>query len=351
MKKQFSRRDFIRITAISAGAVALGAYGVKELMGAGEIKEYSETQPLLGTYITLKIVDTDSSHAKAATSDTFAEISRLEAILSRYSPTSEVSILNSTGAIHNASSDLIGVFEKAKNIAGITSGAFDASVLPLLNLYEGWGWSPTAGGGYTPPDNSIIADKLAVVGFDRMNLSGRDITFDTPGMSLTLDGIAMGYIIDQAAAILRQRDLTRVLVGTDSDWSLSGMRQDGQPWQIGITDPRALDPDALFTAFGYTNGCLATSGDYEHAFTSDFAWNHIIDPRIGHSPRELASATVLAPDGASADALATAAMVMGISDSLALFNKMSNVQAYLIGKDMKSYTTQGFNDAIKAAAS
>ena len=335
MKKELSRRDFVRITAVGAGVLALGGWGVKELIESGSAQEFAETRALLGTFITIKLIDTESERAKGAIEDAFAEIERLSLILSRHDPASELSILNNTGAMANASPELVGVVQKAVAFSDLTGGAFDVSVLPLLKLY---GDSFADGG--DPPTEKAIDTARELVDYRRIEIKNRSITLAAPGMGLTLDGIAKGYVVDQAAALLKARGLTQVMVEAGGDMSLRGMRQDGAPWKIGLTHPRALA--GYYEVIQTSNDCLATSGDYENAFTADYSWHHIIDPRLGHSPREVASATVVAADTAYADALATAAMVMGVTDSLALFENLPGVQALLIDKAMKSYTTGGF---------
>lgn len=345
MKKNLNRRDFIRITAIGAGVLALGGIGLKQLIEAGEAKTVSQTRSLLGTYVTITLADTDEAKAKNASSAAFAEIERLSASMNRFDPASELSILNSTGQINNASSELIGVIQKALSYSTITGGAYDVTMLPLQNLYQNWNWNPTASGGYIPPDDMDISAARELINYQNVVINGKDITLTQQGMGVTLDSLAPGYIVDQAANVIRASGFSQVLIGGDSDMSLRGLRQDGTPWHLGIQDPRALDPDSLFTAFGYTNGSIATSGDYEDAYTSDFLWNAIIDPRTGYSPQELASATVLAPDTVTADALSTSVMLLGVTDGLALLGSIPNVNGFLIDKNMKSYTTPGFRAA------
>jgi FAD:protein FMN transferase len=344
MNKPLSRRDFVRLSAVGAGVIALGGLGVRELIQAGAAQEVSETRALLGTFISIKIIETEEAPAKAAISDAFAEIERLSAILSRHDPASELSILNRAGFIESASPELLGVVQKADTFAEITGGAFDVSVLPLLDLYA----MNFADGGSPPVERAIQAAREKV-GYSLIEINGRRVTLSAPGMGITLDGIAKGFVVDQAAALLRARGLTQVLVEAGGDMALRGMREDGQPWKIGLTHPRAMA--GYYEVFSTSNDCLATSGDYENAFTPDYSWHHIIDPRIGHSPREVASATVIAPDTTYADAMATAAMVLGISDSLALFEKLPGVQALLIDKNMKSHVTSGFYNLARAAAS
>ncbi len=343
MKREMNRRDFVRFSAIGAGVLALGGLGVKELIEAGAVTEYSETRPLLGTFITIKLIETDASAARANIEDSFAEIERLSAILSRHDPGSELSRLNSTGRVSGASNELLSVVERALSVSALTGGAFDVSVLPLLSLYS----DSFADGGSPPSEKSIEATK-ELVDYRRIEIKDRNITLAAPGMGLTLDGMAKGYIVDQAAASLRSRGLSRVLVAASGDMSLRGMRQDGEAWKIGVTHPRALA--GYYEVFQTSNDSIATSGDYENAFTPDFSWHHIIDPRLGHSPREVASATVIAADTAYADALATSAMVLGVTDAIALFETLPGVQALLIDKSMKSHVTSGFYAAVGAAA-
>jgi thiamine biosynthesis lipoprotein len=342
MNKKLSRRDFVRISAIGAGVVALGGLGIKELIASGGAKEVGETRALLGTFITIKLIDTEPERAANAVKEGFAEVERLSAILSRFDPASELATLNRDGVIDHASPELLGVVQKAKYISDITGGAFDASVLPLLNLYV----DSFADGGAPPSEKSIGAAK-ELVDYHRIEVRDRRISLAAPGMSVTLDGIAKGFVVDQTAAKLRNQGFSRVLVAGSGDMSLRGAREDGQPWKIGVTHPRALA--GYYEVFQTTNDSIATSGDYENTFTPDFSWNHIIDPRVGHSPRELASATVIASDTAYADALATSAMVLGTNDALALLEKLPGVQALLIDKNMNKHTTSGFDASVQVS--
>jgi thiamine biosynthesis lipoprotein len=159
-------------------------------------------------------------------------------------------------------------------------------------------------------------------------------------MGITLDGIAKGYIVDQAIALLKARGMARVLVEAGGDLSLHGLRQDGHPWRVGIHHPRALA--GYYQVLEQSNGAMATSGDYEAAFTADFRYHHIIDPRTGSSPASLSSATVLASNAASADALSTAAMVLGMTEGLELLERLAGVEALLIDKQVTSRATSGF---------
>lgn len=335
MEKNLTRRDFVRITAIGAGAVAAGVYGIKQIVNEPSLEEFSETRPMLGTFITIKIVDTDKEKAKETVQDTFAEISRLSSILSRHDSASQLARLNTNGQIIGASSELVSVIERSQQYSELSNGAFDVTVLPLFNLYrDSFGVNKTA------PLAGDITDALKAISYKNVNISGRDVTLSKNGAGITLDGIAKGYVVDEAAALLKARGATRVLVEAGGDLSVKGMREDGNPWKVGIVHPRALS--GYYEVVEISNGCIATSGDYESYFTNDYAYHHIIDPRLGLVPTELCSASVYASDTTYADALSTACLVMGMDDALALIESLPGVEAFLIAKDLTSKKTSGF---------
>jgi thiamine biosynthesis lipoprotein len=239
----------------------------------------------------------------------------------------------------DASRELVEVMERSLQYAELTSGAFDVTVLPLLELNE-----ESFNKYNAPPDSYDIAEVKRLVDYRMVNIKGQDITLAKTGASITLDSIAKGYIVDLAANLLEERgNMNRVLVEAGGDMFLSGMRQDDNPWEIGVANPRAVGD--YYEIISSSNGAIATSGDYESAFTSDYRYHHIIDPRVGLSPAELASATVLASDTTYADALATACIVIGKDEALALMEKLSGVEALLIDKELRSYRTSGFPTA------
>ena len=338
MKKKLTRRHFVRISAAAAGVLALGSLGLNELLSKGEVTRHSQTRSVMGTYLTITIVDEDKSGATAAIEDSFAEINRLSAFMSRHDPASKLSILNKSGQLSDAPSELVSVLELSRTCSELTGGAFDVTVLPLVELYprhiKEYG---------TPPDEAKVAEVRKLVDYRKLELKRRDIRLVEPGMAVSLDGIAKGYIVDQVADLLRARGLNQVLVEAGGDLSFRGMRDDGQPWKVGIVHPRALS--GYYEVIESSNGCITTSGDYEASFTADYNHHHIIDPRSGSSPVELASATVMAQETAFADALSTAAMVLGSRATLELVETLSGVETLLIDKQLKSYTSSGFKTA------
>jgi thiamine biosynthesis lipoprotein len=335
MKKKMNRRDFLRITAIGAGVIAAGGIGLKQLLESQGAERYSETRRQMGTFVTITVIGDDKAQSTAIAQDAFAEIDRLSAILSRHDPSSELSRLNADGRITGASSELVSVLEKARYYAELTGGAFDITVKPLLDIYQ-----DSFARYNTPPDTAAISQALSLVGYQMLSIKGRDLALAREGMGITLDGIGKGYIVDQAAALLKAMGMTQVLVEAGGDLSLRGMRQDGAPWKVGIVHPRALS--GYYEVVESSNSCMATSGDYESAYTADYSYHHIIDPRSGYSPAELASTTVTAADTTYADALSTAALVMGGEEALALLEGLPGVEGLLIDKNLHNLATSGF---------
>jgi len=159
-------------------------------------------------------------------------------------------------------------------------------------------------------------------------------------MSITLDGIAKGFIVDEGVAVIKQFGYENVLVEAGGDLMGLGEKAPQSPWKIGLQNPR--EPlGNLTTTFKIENQAMATSGDYMQAFTPDFVNNHIIDPRVGHSSPEFASATIFAPSATLADGIATAVMVMG-NTGLQFIENLPGCQAFLITKDSKVLKTSGF---------
>lgn len=169
-------------------------------------------------------------------------------------------------------------------------------------------------------------------------MSKQEVRFERPGMGITLDGIAKGYIVDRGVSVLRESGYSNALVEAGGDLIASGEKGKQSPWRIGIRSPRPAATD-LLAKIEVSNRALATSGDYMQPFSRDKLHHHIIDPRVGHSSPFLASATAIAPSCMMADALATALMVMDLEKGMALVKSLKDVEAYFVTKEMKIIST------------
>ena len=181
-------------------------------------------------------------------------------------------------------------------------------------------------------------------------LENNTLRFERVGMSVTLDALAKGRVIDEGAAALRSCGFSQVIVEAGGDLAAAGFCPDGSPWQVGVPSPCAQDHPGMLAVFpvetaGGITG-VATSGDYQDAFSADFQRNHLIDPATGNSPQDLASGTVLAKSAMDADALSTALMVLGSERGIALVDQMPDVEALLVGKNLQIHRSAGFPGSV-----
>ncbi|MFH0782172.1 MAG: FAD:protein FMN transferase [Pseudomonadota bacterium] len=331
--KGINRRGFLQIVAVAGAITAcwqLGLFG-----SAKRLQSARRSQPIMGTVLNLTVYGPDRDGCEEALMKTIDTMQNLEAKLSRHMATSELATLNRTGYLENPGSDLLQVIGMARAISRKTSGAFDVTMLPLLLLHE------EIRGHNGHPDSARLAQAIKAVGYEKLIQDGVGLRLLEPGMGVSLDGIGKGYIVDRGVAILRELGFGNVYVEAGGDLMVSGFKEAKTPWRIGIRNPRP-DLENKLVTLAVSNKAVATSGDYLQAFTADLRHHHIIDPRSGFSPPELASCTVTAPNVAQADGLATALMVLGKDDSLDLIESLDGCEAYLVGKDLRAYNTTGF---------
>ncbi len=316
---RLSRRQFIRITA-AAGLLVAGGVGLAELTRSTE--RIHETRLLLGSIANLTVISADAVHARAAVNAAFERMAALEDVFSRFRPESQLSQLNANGVLSNPHPELTAVLTKAVAYGDLTDGAFDVTVEAVLKPYR----EAAKTGGL--PNDAVIAAARGLVDYRQIDLRTDVIRLNRPGMALTLDGIAKGYIIDAGATVLREYGFEQVMVELGGDLQTYGNTA-GHPWQIGIQQPMA---GASPLVAHLVHAAMATSGDYMYTFTPDRRLHHIIDPHNGVSPDELSSASVIAPTACDADALATSLMVLGANAGLALVARLPDVEALVISK-------------------
>lgn len=328
-KRPISRRTFLKIVAGSGAAGLALKYGIEALPQAPVA---SETRSLMGTIINIQVSGADPDVASTAVKDCFARMAELEAVLSRYRSESQLSILNRDGILRDAHPAVLTLIGRSQQLSLLTGGAFDITMKPLLDLYQAQD---------TPPDEGQITEVLSRVGCQALVVEDETIRFRKPDMSITLDGIAKGFIVDQGVDILQRSGFPNVLVEAGGDLMASGERTTSTPWKIGLQSPRAAIGE-LLTTIHVRDQALATSGDYVNSFSTDYANHHIIDPRTGRSAPFLASATVTAPDCLTADVFATALMVLTPDEGEGLLNRTAGVEGYLITKSMGEIVSSDF---------
>lgn len=314
---KFSRRDFLKITALAAGAAGLGLAGRPP-----RIAEARDTRYLMGTLVSLAVVGPDAAAARAALEAAYAEMTAQIGIFDYRTASAALARLNAEGVLLNPPPELVAVLRHALELGALTNGAFDVTVLPGLLA---------ARSGLASP---VTAD------YRRVSVTADRIALGLPGLQITLDAIAKGWIIDRAVAVLAAHGFSHTLVEAGGDLLAKGYNRAARAWQVGIRHPRR---DGLLATLEVTGGALATSGDYQQAFESDYSRHHILDPRTGRSPQSFASVSVLAPTAAEADALATALMVLDLHTGQALVASLPGVEAlWITAAEQGLHTSSGF---------
>jgi thiamine biosynthesis lipoprotein len=275
----------------------------------------------------------DSPSGEAALDAAFAELEHVENVMSLYRPDSQISRLNRDSILKQPHPYLVTVLEYAGRIADQTGGAFDVTVQPLWDLYQGAKQQGRL------PEEPQVRKACSRVDWRRVQTSADRISLWGEGTAITLNGIAQGFAADAAMAALRRAGVVHALIDTGEMGTIGG-KPDGAAWTVGIQHPR--QPAAFISLAKLQDRCLATSGDYETWFSADLVNNHLFDPHTGHSPTELASVSIAAPTGMAADALSTAVFVLGVERGMNLVRSIPGTDALFVTKDGRIVTTDGF---------
>lgn len=287
-----SRRRVLQITA-AAGCAALAG------MDVARARPLTWHGRALGAEARITLHHPDEAAAGRLIDAALDEVTRLERIFSLYRPDSALSRLNRQGALDAPPLELVQLMAEATRFSRLTDGAFDVTVQPLWALYADHFAAPDAGPG--GPSEAAIAAVLAKVDYRAVDIDSARIAFARPGMAVTLNGIAQGFITDRVSDRLKDAGLTHVLVNLGEIRAL-GPKPDGAPWRVGLPGGRAL---------GIERRAVATSAGSGMVFDGQGRHHHIFDPAHGRSAHAFASVTVAAPTASEADALSTGLAVCG----------------------------------------
>ena len=306
-------------TIVCAGAVFLALSLL--LCGCGKTESfYTSTRVMMGTYI-----EVQSPYQEAA-GIVFSEFKRVEGLFNKYDPRSDVGRLNAQGKAA-VQPETIRLIKKAGELWKASSGAFDITVGPLVDL---WGFTDK---NYRVPAADEITRALELVGFEKISIdeAGNVVEFSIPGMKIDLGGIAKGYALDCAASALKQNGIDSCLINAGGQVYALGTKR-GDPWKVAIKDPRRQD---LLDHLEVSDVSVSTSGDYEQYFSAEGSrYSHIIDPRTGYPAQSrVVSVTVVAADAAAADALSTSIFVLGKEKGLLLAEGFGRIRAYIFEEE------------------
>lgn len=258
-------------------------------------------------------------------------LDQINHLMSTYDPTSEVSRFNQQQSTDwfTISDETASVITLSLELSKLTAGAFDITIGPLVDL---WGFGP-AERRNNIPDQDQIDQRMTWVGYDKLELRRLPAALkkQVGALRIDLSAVAKGYAVDELAELLKQWGMVDYLVEVGGELQVAGTRFDGTAWRIAIEKPLEGRRE-VETVIPLTGTALATSGNYRNFYVEDGQrYAHTIDPVLGRPIRhKLASATVLDPSCARADALATALMVLGEEKGRLLVEKHQIAAYFLI---------------------
>ena len=303
-------------------------------------KDIRRSVALMGTVVTIHVVAAaetnrnDAAEREKAVERAFEWFSRVEECCTRFEAGSEVMQLTSqVGVPVRVSTLLYEAVQFALALARESEGAFDPTVGYAMET-RGFNREYRSG----QPIRSSIDPEISVSYRDvRLDADRGTITLLRP-VILDLGAVAKGLAVDLAARELRP--FQNFAIDASGDLYLAGRNPDGERWSIGIRHPRRAND--LIDSLRVSERAVCTSGDYERRSSNDNG-HHILDPRRGSPANSVASVTVVAPNAMLADALATAAFVLGPQEGIRLFDRL-DVDGLIVTPQLERYATRGMSD-------
>ncbi len=324
MSAVMTRRRFITFVAAAVGLPLL----LKA--GGAQARPVRWDGTALGAPASIQLFHTDEAQAHAAITAGLNELKRLEAIFSVYRADSSISLLNREGVLENAPDDFIAMLTRALSLAKISDGVYDPTVQPVWQTYfrHFTASNPDPAG----PSQRDLAAALALVDWRAVEIdAGRNhVSFARPGMGLTLNSGAQGYITDRVADVLRAHGFDRMLVDMGEPRALS-TKPDGTAWRIAIANP--ADPSRSVVALDVVDKCVSTSGGYGTLFDTAGAFTHLIDIRTGRTAPAMLGVSVVADTGAIADGLSTAMLMAPVERRQAILREAGGQKAIYVTPD------------------
>ena len=297
-------------------------------------KHYMHNQgTIFGTYYNIRYKSSEDLHEAIK-----QRLQEFDYSLSMFNPQSVISKVNGNDSVVTDSL-FEAMYHEAYAISVLSNGAFDITVAPLVNA---WGFGTNGRWGdeamRREGDDAMIDSIKAFVGYEHIRLVGHHIEKDDERITLDASAIAKGFACDVVAALLRENGCQNLLVDIGGEVVLQGVNDKGNPWRVGITRPTidAMGAEKeLQEIIESSKLCMATSGNYlQYYYVDGQRRSHTIDPRSGYPVEHtLLSATVVANSCMRADALATACMVLGEKEALAMIEKTEDAACYLIVAD------------------
>ncbi|MCD2175151.1 FAD:protein FMN transferase [Rhizobium sp. C4] len=283
--------------AIPSAILAPRAFAAKPVRWSGQA---------LGAHAEIELLGASEAEARPVLAAVEAEIARLEVIFSLYRQDSALARLNRDGALADPPPELLEVLALSRAVHGQTNGLFDPTVQPLFAFYAEWFTKPHRA---RLPEASELAPVLARVGMDKVIFDDIGIAFSQPGMALTLNGIAQGYITDRISALLKSHGYGNMLLDIGEIQAV-GKGRNGAGWQVGIR--KGVSGPEIAERLTLSDQAVATSMMLGTTFDNRGHAGHILHPMKGLTRDYTPRASVIHPSAAFADAMSTAVVLMDV---------------------------------------
>ena len=297
---------------------------------------------IMGTRIVVELWSENRAAGERAIDAVMTEMKRIDAGMSTYKPSSELSRLNANAARGpvKISRELFELLSTALEYSRITDGAFDVTYASVGFMYDFRA--------HTRPSEQQIESALPAVNYHHVLLDRKTgtVRYSQPGVRIDLGGIAKGYAVDCGIRILQRHGIRHALVQAGGDSRIIGDRF-GKPWIVGIRHPDRKEE--IIARLPLVDTAISTSGDYERYFDENGTrYHHIIDPHTGHSASQVRSATILASSATRSDGLSKTAFVLGAEAALKIYERLGDVEAILVRPDGKVLYTKGLEPGSDA---
>jgi len=303
----------------------------------------TRAQMQMGTLVKITAVAGSESVAQAAATAGFAEIRRLEELLSTWIPTSELSRVNAAAGVMpvHVSPETLTVVQRAMQAAEMTDGGFNIAIGPAVDA-----WRVTEG--QRIPTESELDALRPLVDLQAVHVDVREQTIylEKTGMRIDVGGIGKGYAADQAVDALRRAGAVAGVVALSGDIKTFGRLPGGKMFPVGIQHPR--EDGSVLAWIDLQDEAISTAGDYERFFEREgVRYHHILDPRTLQPARRCQSVTVIAREGVWADGLDTGIFVMGPERGMELVEQLPDVEAIIVDQDGHLLVSSGLKQRIR----
>ena len=283
-----------------------------------------EAIDLMGTRVSVELWADDDARGRELVDEVLREYRRIDDAMSTYKPDSEISRVNARAAEGPmaVSDELFRLVERSLELSQASGGAFDITYDSVGYLYDFRA--------RRRPTDEQIEERLGAVDYRLVALDAdrRTIFLKAPGVRINVGGIAKGWVVEHAAALLRARGVEHALLNAGGDTRVIGDRR-GQPWVVGIRHPRAAGE--VVTRLPLVDEAISTSGDYERYFEENGRrYHHILNPSTGRPSEGVLTVTVIGPDGTLTDGLATTIFVLGTEHGLELVESYTDYEAIIV---------------------